>query len=70
MLAFNDHGTPKSTIQSDIDLAHTRWHALSGLGVDVADVASQLESEGVRSFQQSFTELIDALKTKDQAFRL
>jgi transaldolase len=70
MLAFNDHGTPKSTIQSDIDLAHTRWHALSGLGVDVADVASQLESEGVRSFQQSFTELIDALTAKDQAFRL
>ena len=69
MLAFNDHGSPNMTIQSDIDLAHTRWHALSVLGVDVADVATQLESEGVRSFQQSFTELIDALEVKDQALR-
>jgi len=67
MLAFNDHGTPSATIENDIDLAHTRWQALSVLGVDVADVAKQLESEGVHSFQQSFTELIDALKAKEQA---
>ena len=69
MLAFSDHGTPSSTIESDIDLAHTRWHALDDMGIDVAEVANQLETEGVRSFQQSFTELIDALKVKDQALR-
>lgn len=69
MLAFSDHGTPSATIESDIDLAHTRWHALAGMGIDVAEVATQLETEGVRSFQQSFTELIDALKVKDQALR-
>ena len=69
MLAFSDHGTPSATIESDIDLAHTRWHALDDMGIDVAEVANQLETEGVRSFQQSFTELIDALKVKDQALR-
>jgi transaldolase len=68
MLAFSDHGTPSATIQTDVDLAHTRWHALEAMGIDVAEVALQLETEGVRSFQQSFTELIDALKMKDQAF--
>jgi transaldolase len=65
MLAFNDHGTPGSTIETGMDLAHTRWHALANLGVDVSAVADQLEVEGVRSFQQSFTELIDTLKTKE-----
>jgi transaldolase len=37
------------------------------MGIDVADVAAQLELDGVRSFQQSFTELIDALNAKRQA---
>ena len=69
MMAFNDHGTPSITIDKDIDLANTRWTALGNIGVDVADVASQLEQEGVASFQQSFSELIDALTVKDLALR-
>lgn len=69
MLAFNDHGTPSPTIETEMDLAHSRWHALTDLGVDVSAVADQLEDEGVRLFQQSFTELIDALKTKEQLIR-
>ena len=69
MLAFSDHGTTAVTIDTDIDLAHTRWNQLDRLGIDVSDVALQLEREGVLSFQKSFTELIDALETKDQAFR-
>jgi transaldolase len=69
MLAFSDHGTPAVTIDTDVDLAHTRWNHLDRLGIDVSDVALQLEREGVLSFQKSFTELIDALETKDQAFR-
>jgi transaldolase len=69
MLAFSDHGTPAVTIDTEVDLAHTRWNHLDRLGIDVSDVALQLEREGVLSFQKSFTELIDALETKDQAFR-
>ncbi len=69
MLAFSDHGTPAITIDTNVDLAHSRWSALADLGIDVADVAQQLENEGVKSFQQSFTELIEALNIKDQAMR-
>ena len=69
MTAFSDHGTPEITIDKDVDLAHTRWTALGDIGIDVADVASQLEREGVASFQQSFSELIDALAVKDLALR-
>lgn len=69
MLAFSDHGTPSVTIDTNIDLAHTRWNQLDRLGIDVSDVALQLEREGVLSFQKSFAELIHALETKDQALR-
>jgi transaldolase len=69
MLAFSDHGTPATTIDVDVELAHNRWNLLKTFGVDVQDVAAQLEREGVQSFQQSFRELIDALSTKQQTFR-
>jgi transaldolase len=69
MLAFIDHGTPSVTIDKDVDLANTRWTSLANIGVDVADVALQLEREGVASFRQSFSELIEALTVKDNALR-
>ena len=40
------------------------WAALAEVGVDMDDVAAQLEREGVASFQKSFDELIDALDAK------
>jgi transaldolase len=69
MLAFADHGTPKVTIDTNVEIAHNCWSQLASLGIDVSDVALQLEREGVESFQKSFSELISALEAKDQAFR-
>ncbi len=40
------------------------WQALEDVGVDMDDVAEQLEREGVDSFMKSFDELIDALEAK------
>ena len=37
------------------------WRRLAEVGVDMDDVADQLEREGVASFQKSFDELLDAL---------
>ena len=69
MVAFADHGSPKVTIDTNVDRAQNCWNQLARLGIDVSDVALQLEREGVESFQKSFTELITALEAKDQAFR-
>ena len=69
MLAFADHGAPKVTIDTNVEIAHNCWSQLARLGIDVSDVALQLEREGVESFQKSFSELISALEAKDQAFR-
>ncbi|HEX6786515.1 MAG TPA: transaldolase [Acidimicrobiales bacterium] len=62
--AFNDHGTVARTVDADIDEVHAVWSALADVGVDMDDVAAQLEREGVSSFQKSFDELLGALTTK------
>jgi transaldolase len=62
--AFADHGTLARRVDADVDEARTVWQALADVGVDMDDVAAQLEREGVASFQKSFDELIEALEVK------
>ena len=62
--AFADHGTLARRVDADVDEARAVWAALSNVGVDMEDVAAQLEREGVSSFQKSFDELITALESK------
>ncbi len=62
--AFADHGTLERRIDAAVDVARADWDALARVGVDMDDVAAQLEREGVSSFQKSFDELITALETK------
>ncbi|MFM8792195.1 MAG: transaldolase [Solirubrobacterales bacterium] len=62
--AFDDHGTCGRTIDIDIDEARRQWARLAEVGVDVADVATVLEDEGVASFVASFDDLISSLQAK------
>ena len=66
--AFADHGTVARTIDADVAGAEADWAAIRAVGVDLDDVAAQLEREGVASFQASFDELIAALATKAETF--
>ncbi len=62
--AFADHGTLARRVDADVDDARAVWQALADVGVDMDDVAEQLEREGVDSFAKSFDELIAALEEK------
>jgi transaldolase len=62
--AFRDHGTLAQTVDADVDEAEAVWSELANVGIDMDDVAAQLEREGVSSFQKSFDELLGALDTK------
>jgi len=62
--AFADHGTMARSIDAGVDEAEAVWSGLAEVGVDMEDVAAQLEREGVSSFQKSFDELLHALSTK------
>jgi transaldolase len=62
--AFDDHGTVDRTLDADPLASEQIWAQISAIGVDVDDVAAQLEREGIASFQQSFDDLIAALSAK------
>jgi transaldolase len=62
--AFVDHGTLARTVDATFAEADRVWQALADVGVDMDDVADQLEREGVDAFMKSFDELIGALETK------
>jgi len=67
--AFEDHGTLARTVDAGVDEARRAWAALAEVGVDMDDVAAQLEREGVAAFQKSFDELIGVLGTKADELR-
>lgn len=67
--AFVDHGTVARRVDADVAEAEAVWAALPDVGVDMDDVAAQLEREGVASFAKAFDELIEALSTKADDLR-
>ena len=62
--AFLDHGTVARTVDDDGDGARAHLEALAAMGVDMANVSSQLEEEGVAAFSKSYDELLQALDDK------
>jgi transaldolase len=64
MDAFSEHGSIAETITSNVDGARKVLDDLSRLGIDMTNVAHQLEHDGVLSFQQSFNELLAVLEAK------
>jgi transaldolase len=67
--AFDDHGSLARRVDADVPEAQRVWQALADVGIDMDDVAAQLEREGVSSFQKSFDELLTALETKAATLR-
>jgi transaldolase len=58
---FEDHGTVARTVDVDPDEAGSTLSAIEGLGVDLNEVTSLLEAEGVTAFTKSFDELLGVL---------
>ena len=67
--AFVDHGTIARTVDADMAHAERVWNELADVGIDMDDVAAQLEREGVDSFAKAFDDLIATLEEKASKFR-
>ncbi|MGI9054155.1 MAG: transaldolase [Ilumatobacteraceae bacterium] len=67
--AFLEHGTLARRVDQDVDASQDVWDRLEAVGVHMADVAVQLEREGVASFEKSFDELLGALDAKSAELR-
>jgi transaldolase len=64
--AFEDHGTVARTIDTGLDNSATALRELARVGVDMDDVGLRLENQGVASFHDSFTHVLDTLTLKAQ----
>lgn len=64
MDAFRDHGSPAETVTLGVDEAAAHLAALEGVGIDMGEVTSELEREGVRAFAESFEALHAALERR------
>ncbi|MER3452489.1 MAG: transaldolase [Acidimicrobiia bacterium] len=62
--AFEDHGTVARTVDADPAGARAALERLAEVGIDMADVAATLETEGVAAFAKSFDEVLAALARK------
>ena len=62
--AFADHGTLARTVDADLPGAHRVIEELADVGVDMADVTTVLEEEGVATFEKSYDQLLSALEGK------
>ncbi|HMQ15232.1 MAG TPA: transaldolase [Phycisphaerae bacterium] len=62
--AIIDHGRPQRTIDRGVDLALAHVQRLSELGIEMDQVTDQLLREGVKSFADSFEELLADLERK------
>ena len=64
MLAFHDHGTATQSLVVKAGDTPQLWNELLSTGIDLASMTQKLEDDGVRSFEQSFDVLLEALEAK------
>jgi len=64
MDAFEDHGTVARTIDADMAAATSALAGLAAVGIDMAQVADELEKEGVQKFADSYFKLLKAIETQ------
>ena len=62
--AFADHGRVAATLENDVDAARQAMASLETLGIDFAQVAAQLENEGVQKFIDPYDALTRLLQEK------
>ena len=67
LLAFDAHGRVEGTLPRDGGDGDETVAAYGRAGIDVAALASQLQKEGAKSFDDSWQDLLDAIGTKSQA---
>jgi transaldolase len=67
LLEFADHGLVGGALPRDGGDAARTLEAVGKAGVDPADLAARLQSEGAKSFDDSWSDLLKAIETKSHA---
>jgi transaldolase len=62
--AFADHGEVTRTLDAESDVAERTLSSAAAAGVDLARITAELEREGVRSFCDSYHQLLDCIDSR------
>lgn len=62
--AFLDHGTPRLTIEENLNNERTYLKRLRDLGIDLNGICDDIQQQGVEAFSESFNQLIKAIVNK------
>ncbi len=62
--AYIDHGDPVALLEANVEQASWVLSELSEIGIDLNEITTQLESDGVKKFTESYDKLISSIKTK------
>jgi transaldolase len=65
--AYRDHGRPAVRIQEGMAAAPAQLKALADLGIDLAAITRELETDGVAKFAASYTSLLAGIEAKAEA---
>lgn len=69
LVAFFDHGKVERSVDRQVDEARLVFENLAKVGVDMDQIAEELEKEGVNSFAAAFTSLLDSLQARMNDFQ-
>jgi transaldolase len=64
LAAFAGHGVAADTLTHSLDEAHKIIDELRSLGIDTEKVAEDLQTDGVKKFEEAFGKLLTVLETK------
>jgi transaldolase len=62
--AFRDHGKAVVTITDDLPGAHATFYKLKEIGVDLTAVTNELTAAGVKSFSESYNNLVAVIERR------
>ena len=62
--AWRDHGKPGANLEKDMDKAPALFNQLKATGIDFKKITDKLTADGVRSFSQSFVDLMRAIEQR------
>lgn len=58
LAAFREHGRAEATLEKDIEKAQEQFAALEGLGIDVNAIGEELQTQGLKQFEDAFQKLL------------
>ncbi|HKW60619.1 MAG TPA: bifunctional transaldolase/phosoglucose isomerase [Candidatus Dormibacteraeota bacterium] len=69
LAAFREHGEVRRSLDENVEASRRQLKQLAGAGVDLDQVTSELEVEGVEAFTKSFETLLAALEKNAKEIR-